>query len=164
MKYLVLLDIDNTLITGCSEKEKPQNITPDLDNRPNGLRPPYVFKRPNLDDFLDFLFANFTVALWSAGKRKWVNQIVDNLLQKYKGNFLFIWTGEDCSKKRIKSLQKVWDQYPNWSSGNTILIDDRLSENPENQIQLCPFIPSNQMDQDQELTKVKYTLSCLSSY
>lgn len=159
--YLILLDIDNTLITSCTKSELPMNAIPDLDNKPVGLKPQYVFKRPNLDKFLDFLFQNFTVALWSAGNKPWVDQIVNNILKKYKENFLFIWSRENCDSKKIKPLERVWTLYPQWSSENTILIDDRMSMNPENQIQLFPFTPSTFMNEDNELIKVQYTLNCL---
>lgn len=163
--FLVLLDLDNTLIT--SESKKNINnvingkIIPDIDASNWGLKPEYIFIRPYLNEFLSFLFDNFYVGLWSAANEKWISTICSqSILRNYKDKFLFIWNGSMCKNKE-KPLQKVWKMYNGFNRTNTILIDDVLGNetpNVRNRLNINKYQINSQMYNDIELLKIKNIL------
>lgn len=164
--FLVLLDLDNTLITSELKKnitngEITNKLIPDIDASNLGLKPEYIFIRPYLNEFLSFLFDNFYVGLWSAANEKWISTICSqSILRNYKDKFLFIWNGSMCKNKE-KPLQKVWKMYSEFNRTNTILIDDVLgirTPNIRNRLNINKYQINNQMYNDIELLKIKKIL------
>lgn len=88
----------------------------------------YVFVRPYLFPFLDFLFENFDVGLWTAAERKWMNYILDNVLNQYKNKFLFTWCREKCDLfGGKKNITCILDEYNGmYKMNDIILIDDNF--------------------------------------
>ena len=153
--FLILLDLDNTLITSSSQRI----YHPHIDNGPNGLKPQYIFLRPHLDEFLSFLFTHFEVGLWSAATCEWINTIILSTpsMEKYKNKFLFIWDNTQCSSNKAKPLQKVWKKYPQYQQHNTIIIDDILTTetpNIQNRLNIGKYKVHQDMYQDNELLKI----------
>jgi TFIIF-interacting CTD phosphatase-like protein len=81
---LVVLDLDATLISAQSLSSYDRN-----ENRKKASKfdkkftmDDYyeVFARPNLDVFLDFVFANFRVAVWTAASQLYASSVIDNLI------------------------------------------------------------------------------------
>ena len=109
--------------------------------------------RPHLMDFLRFCFSYFkVVAVWSAGRNKYVHSIVDHIFKDLRRPTV-IWTYDDLDKLSdntlIKPLSKMIKTVPGLSKymslENTFIIDDRLSvfqkPNPNNGIQIPQYRP-----------------------
>jgi hypothetical protein len=159
--FLFILDLDNTLITSGSEKNINQlntKVDVDIDNTVVNLKPKYVFFRPYLNEFLEYLTKNFYVAIWSAALDKWVNHIIFNSpIKKYYQDFLFIWTKEECSTIKEKKLKNVWEFYPNFNEKNTMLIDDFIimgNANLNNQLIIRQYSINDSMTDDKELKNI----------
>ncbi|KAI4326575.1 hypothetical protein MLD38_031875 [Melastoma candidum] len=136
-KKLLILDVNGILVDivpGVKGKYKPDFV---LSRKP-------VFKRPFVNDFLQFCFENFSVGFWSSRIRKNLNQIVNFLLGGMKRKLLFCWDQSHCTKTGfqtvenhdkplvLKELRKLWEKLDTnlpWSKGdynesNTLLLDD----------------------------------------
>lgn len=138
----VLLDLDNTLI--CAEptedifnipnvEKKIVEYTMDVPVNYYNMDDYYlVFERPYLQEFLDFLFENYNVSIWTAASKDYALFIIDNIISRPNRNIDYIFFSYHCnlSKKkyngRIKDLSMLWDQYklPGYEPDNTIIIDD----------------------------------------
>jgi hypothetical protein len=150
----IILDLDNTIINSITYnrmKYVPKNI--ELESVDIGDF--ITFKRPNLDIFLDFLFSNFNVGVYTLGSRDYAEDIVWNFIQNKPGRKVdFILSREDeyinaTSPKYMglgltKNLRflwedlKIYDYYP----CNTFIIDDNPSvkaTNPYNTIHVNKF-------------------------
>lgn len=142
-KGLIILDIDNTLIDtkiiykknlnqqhkgyiSLTTKEKCKLLT---NKELTPMVSILVYKRPYLAQFLKYIFENYTVALWTAAKKEWMDTILDKVLYKYKNKFLFKWHREhsETEAKYMKPLRKVFDKYKRYDSTNTLIIDDNLT-------------------------------------
>lgn len=165
-KKNIILDLDNTLLSAITIKEYNDNkdkskdkikklkkifLYDDKKNKTGFV----IFFRPYLNEFLNYLFENFNVAVWSAGNKTYVNYIVDKIIYKdnekrtNKRKLKFVLNDETCDKslklyKSIKDLRYVWDvlKKKNFNKSNTMIIDD-LKEvyeaQPENTLKIKPF-------------------------
>jgi hypothetical protein len=112
--------------------------------------------RPHAREFLLYCFAYFKcVIVWSAGKRKYVDTIVDYLFKDMRRPIV-VYSYDECEKlsnnmlvkpfsKMIKNVSGL-DKYMNLS--NSFMIDDRDTvyrgyegDNPYNGIQIPPYKP-----------------------
>ena len=110
--------------------------------------------RPHVKDFLIFCFSYFkVVAVWSAGKKKYVEAIVDYLFRDIKRPHV-IYSRDDCEKTTdnilIKPIEKMIKQESltkYMSLENTFIIDDRTTvfetPNPYNGIQIPAYAPDS---------------------
>ena len=148
-KKNIILDIDHTLIHTVNPLELAQMESKDL--LPESLfNCPYyklndlalVFQRPHLSEFLDFLFANYNVAIWSAGSSDYVNAIVDTFIRTEKRIPSFVMTRDDLieSGQSFKDLDYVYEKYPLFQPYNTLIIDD-LPDNVFSQVDNSILIP-----------------------
>lgn len=107
----------------------------------------HIYKRPGLDEFLQFCFTNFQhVGLWTHSGEEWVNEVLSHVLTiPDRSDWSFIYTGkratrvqqrpalEDSNGNRyIKDLKKVFRRKDLRAMGfekyNTIIVEDT----PEN--------------------------------
>jgi TFIIF-interacting CTD phosphatase-like protein len=149
----VLLDLDNTLINALEEPEREQ-VPLDFQNKFDhkdmvayGMR---VFARPGLQKFLDFLFANFNVSIFTAAEQEYAFFIVKNFIltkPNRKVDYIFFRYHVDMGIKRYdgtKDLRLLFNVFnlPNFYPCNTVIIDD-LDEveeaNPYNTIRIKSF-------------------------
>ena len=111
--------------------------------------------RPHVKEFLISCFAYFkVVAVWSAGKKKYVESIVDYLFKDIRRPHI-VYSREKCetlndsNKTLTKPLMKMINSEPGldryMSLENTFIIDDRKTvfevPNPNNGIQIPPYEP-----------------------
>lgn len=101
--------------------------------------------RPYLDEFLEFLFDNFNVIVWSAGKDRYVHTMCDILFPHYSRQPQIIYTAcESIIKSNgftIKPLSMLYNDKINAS--NIFIIDDTpstYSRNPDNAIRIPKFL------------------------
>jgi hypothetical protein len=106
----------------------------------------YVWDRDHCQSFLDFLLGSFDVAVWSSAALVNVLPLVKRTFGDARSDSLvFVWDQDKCGMEKregkttrplfVKELTKVWKEYPQYSNGNTILIDDDILKaryNPPN--------------------------------
>ena len=145
-KLNVILDLDQTIIS--AEEYKRFNFDKLEDKNYSSMtvhimdRDYVVFGRPHLQEFLDFLFKNFNVSVWTAATKSYALFIIDKFIfckPKRKLDFIFFSYHCDYSvkcKKGLKGLSILWEKFNlvGYNESNTIIIDD----NPEvKSIQQC---------------------------
>lgn len=172
-KINIVLDIDQTLIS--SEEYKHFSSSKHKDKMKKFYNKNFedlyiVFERPNLQEFLDFLFKNFNVSIWTAASKSYALFIIDNfVLTKPERKLDFIFFSYHCDmslrlKKGLKGLCMLWDTFGlnNYSSTNTFIIDDnpdvkKIQES--NCLEIKPFyFFDDDSEHDNELEKIQHRL------
>ena len=94
------------------------------------LGPGQLTSRPYLGSFLDFMFNNFKIAVWTSEIIP--KECISDLFGKHFKNLLFVWGQSECKKIDIeekvfyyKPLKYVWksDIGKGFSKSNTLLVD-----------------------------------------
>ncbi|KAK1438928.1 hypothetical protein QVD17_04741 [Tagetes erecta] len=135
-KMLLILDVNGLL--GDVIYPPPKDCKPDI-----RIAKRAIFKRPFLDDFLEFCFERFDVAIWSSRTRKVLDPVVDYLLGDLKRKLVFLWDLSHCTNSRARSLEnrhkfivfknlgKIWEENGlivsengYYDESNTLLLDD----------------------------------------
>ena len=152
-KINVILDLDSTIINSVEFKDLyllPSKVELEYHDFDIYYR---IFARPELQEFLDFLFANFNVSVWTAAESNYAMFIVDNFITikpERKLQVFFYRYHVNLAKEKyqktdnMKDLSLIWDYYKiyNFYPSNTILIDDFIdvyNTNPKNVINLKGF-------------------------
>lgn len=173
----IFLDLDNTLI--CAEpfedikdveRFKERAVHFDFKNMENYY---LICARPFLQPFLDFLFKNFKVHIWTAASKGYASFVVNEFILKKDPNRRIhtILFSHHCrvskrvykkASKKLEMLWTVWNQ-PEFDADNTYIIDD-LEEVKESQAKNCIdikpfFFMDNDSEFDQELMRIKTILS-----
>jgi len=177
-KINIILDIDQTLIS--SEETNKFNKTHkkkmEQFEHKNFEDLYLIFSRPYLQGFLDFLFDNFNVSIWTAASKNYALFIVDKfILNKPNRKIDFIFFSYHCkismkNSKKLKDLSLLWDYFKlsKYAKDNTIIIDD----NPlVKEAQLCncfaikPFyFFDKDSEKDSELVSLTSKLTSLKNY
>ena len=143
-----ILDLDQTIISGevlqeeeeededdeeeiyDIESNKTKAINFDFQNMENYY---VIFERPKLQKFLDFLFSNFNVSVWTAGSKDYCTFITEKIVlaNKPERKLDYVFWSYHCrvsSKigKGSKDLSLLWNYYklPGFDKENTIILDD----------------------------------------
>ena len=107
----------------------------------------YVWKRPHLEDFLNYCFETYTVAVWSSARRYNVDLLCNFLFTpEQRQQLLFKWDQSNCVKVEPnpdpqeankplfeKHLSHVWEAFPQYSAKSTVIVDDsplKMRHNP----------------------------------
>jgi len=110
-RILLVLDLDETLISTHYdyEVEADPDFTVSLGEECMGR----VYKRPYVEDFLEFAFENFDVAVWTAAISEYAKVIVDNCFtEEQRQKLRFIWTREHCtSVEPAWNRGRIWDNF-----------------------------------------------------
>lgn len=161
----IILDLDNTLISSLSPSEEKKSHRKKInkftwENMDGSYK---VFQRPDLQEFLDYLFNHFKVSVWTAASKSYALFIIDKfILTKPDRTLEYIFFSHHCreSKRKAntqKKLDLLWDHYnlPEFTKTNTYIIDDHPevhSNQPDRCIQVVPFEFRNRKSfQDKEL-------------
>jgi hypothetical protein len=184
----VILDLDNTIIVALEEQERDllsmrfQGQFEYHDILSYGMR---IFARPGLQPFLDYLFANFNVSVYTAAEQEYALFIINHflLMGEHKGHrkvhYMFWRYHVDMGMKRyngMKDLRLLFNVFnvPNFYPCNTVIIDDLIDvyeANPDNTIPIDAFkIVSSSTNlalpksvDDKELERVKTVLDKLNN-
>jgi TFIIF-interacting CTD phosphatase-like protein len=166
----IILDLDSTVISSLDPKtDQPKGLKGyDMDGEY------MVYERPGLQKFLDYLFGNFNVAVWTAASKDYALFIVNNILIGNRPNrhlkfVLFDYHG-DISEEMTgnpKDLGLVYKLFKGFTKDNTIIVDDYeavYSPQMENSYPIPPF-EANAPDatQDKELLKLQNKLTRVKS-
>ena len=150
----VILDLDNTIINALSDSDR-NKLNSEFSNQFDhaSFRPYFkIYARPHLQEFLDYLFAHFNVAVITAAEKEYALSIVDQfILRKDKPErkleFVFYRYQVDLSRELyggMKDLRIVWDMFRmnGFQKYNTIIIDDLdlvYNSNPYNTLRIPGF-------------------------
>lgn len=149
----ILLDLDNTLISSLSsDEEQPYHKKHMKKYKWKDMDGYYkVFERPGLQNFLDFLFKNFNVSVWTAASKSYALFIIDHFLltghPERKLDYIFFSHHCKQSKKHMasqKHLDMLWSEFnlAGYDKNNTFIIDDHpevYSTQPNRCIKVHPF-------------------------
>lgn len=95
-----------------------------------------IFERPGLQKFLDFLFENFDVSVWTAASQDYASFIVKNIVigehkERKLDHFLFYYHGEKVNtlyNDTSKNLKMLWECYgldaEGYNKDTVIILDD----------------------------------------
>jgi TFIIF-interacting CTD phosphatase-like protein len=173
----ILLDLDNTLICSISKEEEKPIFKPRMkqfrwENMENIYK---VFERPGLQEFLDFLFENFNVSIWTAASKSYALFIIHEFILKDhpERKLDYILFSYHCKKsKRIRGSQKALDilkdefALARFDMNRTYIIDDHpevYSTQPDNCIKVKAFeFTERKSWEDNELNEqIRPTLEAL---
>jgi hypothetical protein len=126
-----VIDLDNTIIcsiTPTDLKKLNKDINLDYTDMKRYYR---IFHRPHLQDFLDFIFANFNVTVWTAASKDYALFIVKNIILTKKDRKLKMMLYDDnCeqSESRFKTATPKDLRYlyffQGYNKDNTFIVDD----------------------------------------
>jgi RNA polymerase II subunit A small phosphatase-like protein len=162
MKPLLILDIDETLIhTDSVPLEYEKQLDFDFKFKGNSSKSLYYTKkRPYLDEFLNYAFENFDVAIWTAAGDEYAEEILKGI-RLDKSKLKFFYTQENCTLKfsydyqnyyGVKNLQKLSKK--GYDLNKVLIVDDIAGtavNNYGNLIQIKEFTDDSD---DTELLKL----------
>jgi NLI interacting factor-like phosphatase len=151
----IILDLDNTIISAIPYSaltEKHRHLPYQYHAFENDF---VIFERPGVQRFLDFLFSNFIVSVWSAGSRDYVNFVVKSVItrdgqRQVPRSLYLVLNADHCEISRVainpstpKDLKFLWNNNQlSFSPENTLIIDDLpavYSAQPSNCIAIPAF-------------------------
>lgn len=157
MRPNLFLDLDNTLIFA-EEVKIPDAINNAINYEYDYFAQYIIAARPNLQLFLDYVFKNFNVSIWTAATKDYGLFIWERFIKAYDSsrelkyflhrthcNYSFEITGY------TKSLSMLWD---NWNrhechKENTFIVDDLegvFKAQPLNTFLIKPFYATDPYD------------------
>ena len=134
-RKLVVLDLDATLISAQSldkyDREANRKKAAKFEKSYQMDNFYQIFGRPNLDIFLDFLFSNFRVAVWTAASQLYALSVIENfILTKPSRKLEFVmfdYHNEDAMKRGrgTKDLDLLKNFYGmDLNDRDVIIVDD----------------------------------------
>jgi TFIIF-interacting CTD phosphatase-like protein len=167
----IILDLDQTIISGepidefeVKNEERKENFTFHTMDRDY-----YIFERPNLQPFLDYIFANFKVSVWTAASKDYALFIIENIiLQKKDRKLEWIFYAYHCeiSEKLTKSPKNLTVLSNNFDiddfKGEVFIFDDNeevYNPQPDRCLIAKPFFFTDEgSENDDYLTQVTLLL------
>jgi TFIIF-interacting CTD phosphatase-like protein len=151
----LVLDLDQTLISAEASEELDFKKYKEKSKlfRSDDMDGYYmVYSRPYLQEFLDYIFKNFNITIWTAASKDYalfiIEKIILNNQPERKIDFIFFSYHCDWSKSEkvySKELCMLWDIHnlPGYSEKNTVILDDYKADvhkcQPNNCIIAKPF-------------------------
>lgn len=175
-KVNLILDLDQTIISA-EEIELPLSNFKNKVKKLNYTEMPgnyNIFERPHLQQFLDFVFANFNVSVWTAADQAYALFIIDKIVlaNKPERKLDYVFCVYHCDKsekykKSLKDLSMLWDIYhlEGYNDTNTFIVDDN-QEVFECQPRNCLFVEAFEFqkdgsEKDNFLVKIRKKLNSL---
>jgi len=139
-KLNIILDLDNTLVHTITASEyysipyteRSKFITKQLQSSSNMI----TCERPHLQTFLDYLFRNFNVAVYTLGTREYAIEIVQKCILSVPGRHIdFVLHRQNAIESSfmypltLKDLRYVWNNVRayGYMKCNTFIIDDNAT-------------------------------------
>jgi hypothetical protein len=190
----IVLDLDNTLVFGLEYTilKNNRNVFEVFDKSlkyadfidPLTKISLYrIYARPYLKEFLDFLFKNFNVSVFTAADKDYAQFVINNFIltkerkdKGYKLDFIFYRYHFNLSVtmyNKAKNLEMLWNYYKFYCffPCNTLIVDDLedvIKSNPNNSIQAKYFSIYNRGNinfdalNDDDLLRVKYIIQLIN--
>ena len=149
-KKLLILDMNNLLVARIFapkiQEEHPYAL--DYVAEADVLGKHFTWKRPGLDEFLDYCLEHFTVGVWSSAWKMNVDKLCGYTFGRRRDRLLFEFNQEHCQAVHDsqvkptyeKNLTTVWEQYLQYNASNTIILDDsdaKMRNNPDKCVGIC---------------------------
>lgn len=165
-KNNIFIDLDNTII--CSEDYDKNTLKAVFQNNYSyDFIDRYITaERPHLQTFLDYIFSNFNVSIWTAANKKYASFIFENFIRRYDHtrHITLLLYDVHCNMSEIKkggskNLKMLWDVWKleGFNKENTFIIDD-LKEvheiQPNNCFKIKQFKITTSSTEDLELLKM----------
>lgn len=170
----IFLDLDNTLISSEYISDiRPADILRAKHFDCKVFDDEYLIcARPYLQNFLDFLFKNFKVSIWTAASKDYALFIINEFILKKnhsrKLNLILYDYHTNVSRRTFKTPKKLEILWSKWNlkeynNKNTIIIDD-LEEVCDSQRENCILVKvfeftHKNSENDDSLRKVKQVLA-----
>lgn len=155
-RYHVLLDLDNTLICSVTEPLSLEQAAQcaELEMYVMDESVFHVYERPGLQEFLDTLFAEFRVSVWTAASKNYAAFIIDKFILKKKRpgrqlEYVFVMNHCNISKQRFKNNNKflalLWHDFglkEAFHPDRCVLLDDLVdwaADQPNHVINIKAF-------------------------
>lgn len=151
---LLILDMNKLLVCRVYKPELDSKYFPYVEEATT-LGRHYTWKRPHLASFLEYAFEHFDVAVWSSAWKQNVDRLCEFVFTKeQRERLVFEWDQSQCEEviphpdptetKPLyeKPLSRVWKEYPQYNSTNTLIFDDsplKMRHNPPE----CVYAPSS---------------------
>ncbi|HZN33594.1 MAG TPA: HAD family hydrolase [Pirellulaceae bacterium] len=151
-RQLLILDLDETLFYAALS---PRGRPPDFE-----LAGYSVYRRPFLQEFLDFAFENFAVAVWSSATEPYVRAAAREVIAR-SADLQFIWSMERCTRRFngetreeywVKDLKKL--KRLGFSLDRVLVMDDSPEKHERNYGNLVPVRPFFGDQADTELRDI----------
>ena len=160
---LIVFDIDSTLFDSLDKEDGQVSIKADH-KLVHGGEHFKMYARPYLDAFMKFCQKNFKkIALWTHADHLWLQKFIDNILPngvellfKYHSSYgekkeigkeiphskipKSILEGKKSNTVKLKPLEKIYKEYPEFNSNNTLIIED-TEENCIENLKNCIIVP-----------------------
>lgn len=160
----IILDIDETLIHAYDKDKlvkkldsKDKHIEKTIDKlKYHDMDGVYIiFERPHLQEFLDYVFENFNVSIWTAATKDYALFIINNCIltkPERKLNYFFYRYHSDLTDDLnigYKNLSVLWKLFnlDEFNHKNCLIVDDNPDvkrANPDNIVVAEPFKIKNQ--------------------
>ena len=154
MRKLLILDLDETLVFSTREP---------IDREPDFMVVGcyHAYKRPYLNNFLDYCFTRFRVAVWTSSSEDYAEAVVENVFEQKP---FFLWARGRCTLRVdpetreyywVKNLQKL--KRKGYRLESILIIDDspeKLQKNYGNHIRISPYF--GRTDDDELLLLMQY--------
>jgi TFIIF-interacting CTD phosphatase-like protein len=148
----IILDLDNTIINALADSDR-KKLPADFSNKfkYRDMIPFFrIYARPHIEEFLDYLFKNFKVAIMTAAEKDYALFIIDNFIltkPERKLEFIFFRYQVELSREiygGVKDLRIIWDMFnvAGFNRQNTIIVDDLdmvYETNPYNTLRIPGF-------------------------
>lgn len=150
----VLLDLDNTIINSLTIPSEFKLVPQEYQDKfkYHDMEGEYrIFERPHVQCFLDYLFLNYDVSIFTAADKEYALFIYENVIRKpnptRKIHYLFSGYHSDISEilyDSPKNLKLLYDQFNihQFKPCNTIIVDDLYevyTQNPFNCVRAPKF-------------------------
>jgi RNA polymerase II subunit A small phosphatase-like protein len=156
----LILDIDETLVHSIPAESFNVKLPakPDFYFTIEGIYY-FVYKRPGLDQFLEYAFKNFNISIWTAADKEYAKMIIKNILTKSQIRKLhFFYYRSNCVNNRrgfVKPLNRIFEskEITYIKEKNTIMLDNSphaLQLNLKNTI-IAPDYADNNLKTDRFL-------------
>lgn len=171
----VILDLDETCIHSTEETEGtvPSFGLESFEIKDEDGKTEFTsYKRPYLNECLNWVKENCNVSVWSAGEKNYVIDIIKNIFEDPSILKFVLWREHcmDCEKDTgaLKNLNWLREKMPTIDRlGHAILIDDlkeNCEANPGHAINISKFIVKDEhSSKDKELTKIRDQLERINS-
>lgn len=172
----IILDLDETLISAIETEEFKTQPHLNAKLKHKGRHFTYhlldhdyvIFERPGVQDFLDFIFKHFNVAVWTAASKDYAIFVIDKVVLRNKPERTldFICYSDHCDESKaktgcLKQLNKLF-HLPQYNPSNTVIIDDNSNVNRQknHSIKIKAFSFSNEdAEQDCALATIQQRLA-----
>lgn len=159
-KALLVLDLDETLVFA-TDKSVGRKEDFKIDEY-------LVYNRPFLEEFLDFVFKNFEVVVWTSSSKLYADEICPHIFNEYLEELKFVYSRKKCTYKtffetgksfNVKPLKKVFKL--GYDKNRVLSIDDDFEKYADSYGNLIKIKAFNGEADDKELLKLKYFLDSI---